>query len=163
MQLQDKIWQIKWNNEIKRNVDKSIQQSQKSFQADFWHGIGPSGITFWQLHLGLLVREKIPKFRRKSTMSRVTRKWEAKKRLGLCAPIPPICGPKYTPGRLTLRKLWAKNRLSRPEPMHFRETLKTESVILTPPHAGWMRISGHQDWFVASTASCYVLLTDTHR
>ena len=51
----------------------------------------------------------------------------------MCALVPPKSGPKFTPGRLSVRKLGAKNRLSRPEPMHFRETLKTESVILTPP------------------------------
>jgi len=48
--------------------------------------------------------------------------------------MPPVSGPKFSPGLETARNLRAKNRLSRPAPMHFRERLKTESVILTPPH-----------------------------
>jgi len=36
---------------------------------------GPSGIKFWQLHLGPFPQKKIPKFRRISTISRVTRKF----------------------------------------------------------------------------------------
>ena len=60
---------------------------------------GPPGIKFWQLYLGPLLQKKITKFRWKSTISRVRRKFQFKKRLSLCALVPPICGPKCTPVR----------------------------------------------------------------
>ena len=41
---------------------------------------------------------------------------------------------KVQPRALNGLRFMDKNSNLRPEPMHFRERLKTESVILTPPH-----------------------------
>jgi len=49
---------------------------------------GPPGIKFWQLYHGPFPQEKIQKFRRKSMISRVTRKIEEIKKSRMCALLP---------------------------------------------------------------------------
>ena len=73
---------------------------------------GTSGIKFWQLYLGPFWQEKIPKFRRKSTISRVTRISNLPKIYGLCAHAPSISGPKCSQIAYTSEIFRAKNRLS---------------------------------------------------